>query len=291
MQAISKDPSQLTGPEGMTRHFLDTTDRSDLTFNGTNWVDISGNPVNMSSKSTVKVIDVPRDTLNEKVAIPGKDFNAAFGDKVVDPDKTVMVSPNEMAAANTQRLKNDREESLGKLSERQAQLAIKNTELAIKKAEKELELGNKAEAQIAIDSTKAMLSGVQDQLRAATAVFDQEAIKQYADEAGRLNQRLENLMDEMAGKKPKEPTKPDKAGQILDDPDIVREYIRQYGSPSKAMEAAKKDGWQIPEETAAPATPAKPNTPGTGPRDFVSGVLESTPIGGLVQGVRGLVKK
>lgn len=102
--AYVKDPSILKAPNGFIRHFVDTTDSSELTYNGTNWVDASGQPVNMTDRTTVKAIDVPVNAMTTKIPVSGKDINNARGSKLVDPDGTYQMSPFEIDALNTKRM-------------------------------------------------------------------------------------------------------------------------------------------------------------------------------------------
>lgn len=135
--AYVKDPSILKGPPGFIRHFVDTTDSSELTYNGKNWVDASGEPVNMSDKTTVKAIDVPVDAMKTKIATTGKDINAAYGGKLVDPGQTYQMSPLDMDSLNTRRLKEARDQGAADLEKErvkqgESQIALQRGELGIK---------------------------------------------------------------------------------------------------------------------------------------------------------------
>lgn len=138
--AFTKDPQILQGPNGSFRHFIDTTDSSELTFNGHNWVDASGEPVNMSDRTTVKAIDVPADVMKTKVPTSGKDINTIYGGKLVDPDKTYPMSPLELDNLNTKRMniagkqsvidKNKSDEAYKRI-----ELGLKSRELALRERE------------------------------------------------------------------------------------------------------------------------------------------------------------
>jgi len=95
--AVVKDPSLLNAPEGSARHFVDTTDLSELHFDGGRWVDDSGTPVNMSAKSSIRAYDVPTNTFKQPSQVSGKIINAARGSKIVDDDKTYSVTPEGMS--------------------------------------------------------------------------------------------------------------------------------------------------------------------------------------------------
>lgn len=121
--AYVKDPSILKGPQGFIRHFIDTTDSTDLTYNGTNWVDAAGKPVNMTDQTTVKAIDVPVDAMKTKIPTTGKDINAAYGGKLVDPDKTYQMSPLDMDALNTKRMSEAKQQAAIDLDKHRAATA------------------------------------------------------------------------------------------------------------------------------------------------------------------------
>lgn len=121
-QAITKDPQILHAPDGFVRHFVDTTDSSELNFNGKQWVDASGQPVNMSDKTTVKAIDVPEDAMNKKVGVSGKDINAAYGSSLVDSGKTYQMSPSDMTALNAKRMTESRAQAAIDLQKQRANL-------------------------------------------------------------------------------------------------------------------------------------------------------------------------
>jgi hypothetical protein len=124
--AYIKNPSILQAPQGFVRHFIDTTDSSNLTFNGTQWVDDSGKPVDMTDKTTVKAVDTPVDSMSKKVAVTGKQVNEAAGTKLVDDDTTQMVSPTEMGSLNNTRMKNDKEAQATALDQRRANIEQQN---------------------------------------------------------------------------------------------------------------------------------------------------------------------
>jgi hypothetical protein len=96
--AVVKDPKLLNAPDGYARHFVDTTDLSELHFDGGRWVDDSGTPVNMSAKSSVRAYDVPTNTFKEPSQVSGKLINAARGSKIVDDEKMYSVSPEGMSS-------------------------------------------------------------------------------------------------------------------------------------------------------------------------------------------------
>jgi len=107
--AVVKDPSLLNAPDGYARHFVDTTDLSELHFDGGRWVDDSGSPVNMSAKSSIRAYDVPTATFKQPSQVSGKTINAARGAKIVDDNKTYSVSPEGMSSLYALGLKDQNE--------------------------------------------------------------------------------------------------------------------------------------------------------------------------------------
>jgi hypothetical protein len=92
-------------PDGMHRVFFDTTNGGEATrdpITGT-WSE-NGKPVDMTTKTTFRVLDVPEDTMNTRTAHTGKEVNVALGYKQFPKeDATVMISPNEMTGLVTKR--------------------------------------------------------------------------------------------------------------------------------------------------------------------------------------------
>jgi len=141
--AYVKDPSILKGPQGFVRHFIDTTDSSELDFNGKNWVDASGDPVNMSDKTTVKAIDVPIDAMKTKVTTKGSAINAAYGGSLVDPGKEYQMSPLDMDSLNARRLKESRDQAAvdqdaHRIKHDDAELSLQQQEFSFKKQQAQL---------------------------------------------------------------------------------------------------------------------------------------------------------
>lgn len=144
--AYVKDPSILKAPQGYMRAFVDTTDSSNLTFNGHNWIDDSGNPVNMTDKTTVKAIDVPIDAMKTKIPTLGKDGNAAYGGKILDPDKTYPMSPNDLIALNSKRMSEAKSQAAIDLDKHKAATADFTNSLKLRELnDKEREQGTNAE--------------------------------------------------------------------------------------------------------------------------------------------------
>ena len=121
MSAYQKDNKVRQAPDGYVRHFFDKTDSSELTWDDKagNWVQADGTPANMTDKTMVTVLDVPREAMKVKRPISGKDINAARGLALVDPDKTYQMSPLDMDGLNTHRLNDQLEQARAKAQERQ----------------------------------------------------------------------------------------------------------------------------------------------------------------------------
>jgi hypothetical protein len=99
--AYSKDPSLTHAPQGYQRHFISTTDLSELHYDGNHWVDDSGNPVNIGKNISIRAYDLPDSTLKTPRQYTGKEINAARRQKVVDDDKTYTMTPDAFSALYT----------------------------------------------------------------------------------------------------------------------------------------------------------------------------------------------
>jgi hypothetical protein len=99
--AYTKDPSIAHAAPGYQRHFISTTDLSELHYDGEHWVDDSGNPVNLGKHIEIRAYDLPTSTFKTPIQRSGKEINAARRQKVVDDDKTYSVSPEAMSGLYT----------------------------------------------------------------------------------------------------------------------------------------------------------------------------------------------
>lgn len=195
MRAITKDPSAMQGPQGYHRVFLSTTDTSELTYNGTQWVDASGKPVNMSDKTTIKVYDVPEDALKKPVMVTGKDIMAAYGQKIpnIDPDKKYPVSPLQMAAMNAQRLKDEKEASITDLNKKKAQLEINQIGLETARIKALGERGDKDAAVEALKAQTTRINSLETEMKSAASNFDTEAMKTLRTQLDKARKDSEEL--------------------------------------------------------------------------------------------------
>jgi hypothetical protein len=107
--AYIRDPSIAKAPEGYQRHFLSTTDLSELHYEGGSWVDDSGNPVNLGKSMSIKVYDSPTSTMRTPVQVSGKTINAARRQKIVDDNKTYSITPEGMSGIYTLGTKEENE--------------------------------------------------------------------------------------------------------------------------------------------------------------------------------------
>jgi len=99
--AYTRDPSIAKAPDGYERHFISTTDLSELHFDGAHWADDSGEPVNIGKGITIKAYDLPTSTFKTPRQVKGKDINAARRQKIVDDNSTYSVSPEGMSGLYT----------------------------------------------------------------------------------------------------------------------------------------------------------------------------------------------
>jgi len=99
--AYTKDPSIAKAPEGYERHFISTTDLSELHFDGAHWVDDSGEAVNIGKNITIKAYDLPTSTFKTPRQVKGKDINAARRQKIVDDNSSYSVTPEGMSGLYT----------------------------------------------------------------------------------------------------------------------------------------------------------------------------------------------
>jgi hypothetical protein len=89
-------------PDGYHRVFFDTTNGGEATrdpITGT-WSE-DGKPVDMTTKTTFRVLDVPEATMDVRVPHTGAEANKILGYHNFDDKATVMMSPNEATALIT----------------------------------------------------------------------------------------------------------------------------------------------------------------------------------------------
>ena len=99
--AYVKDPSIAHAPDGYGRHFVDTTNLSELHFDGEHWTDDGGNPVSMGANSTIRAYDLPTSTFKSYRQVSGAEINKIRGAEIVDSNKNYSVSPEGLSALYT----------------------------------------------------------------------------------------------------------------------------------------------------------------------------------------------
>jgi hypothetical protein len=101
VKAYIQDPSIAKAPTGFQRHFFSTTDLSELHYDGGQWVDDSGNPINLGGRIDIKAYDMPTSTFKTPKDVKGSVINAARGQHIVNDDDTYSVTPEAMSGLYT----------------------------------------------------------------------------------------------------------------------------------------------------------------------------------------------
>jgi hypothetical protein len=108
--AFTKDPSILQAPPNTVRHFIDTHNASDLEYvAGKGWVNQSGDPIDLSKSTTVRVIDVPESIYRIRLHPTGKEINAIAGYQLIpkDQEENIFNAPlDSLSGLYAQNLKN-----------------------------------------------------------------------------------------------------------------------------------------------------------------------------------------
>jgi hypothetical protein len=109
--AITKDPSILFGSPGVTRHFVDLHDASDVEFiAGKGWVNAdTGEPAGMTEKTTVKVFDLPESLSKVRIQHTGTEVNTLATFPLVPKDQEdhlFSATADDWTKLNTNGLKN-----------------------------------------------------------------------------------------------------------------------------------------------------------------------------------------
>ena len=113
-KALSADPSILHGPDGCERHFISSTDLSELHHNGESWVDDSGNPVNMGSNISIRAYDLPSRTFKSSIKVTGKkliELRPALAG-TIDPEKSYTTTFDALSALHSLQVKEDAEAAM-----------------------------------------------------------------------------------------------------------------------------------------------------------------------------------
>jgi hypothetical protein len=96
-----KDPSITTAPKGYVRHFISTTDLSELHYENGEWKDDSGNAVNIGKNISIRAYDQPTSNLKTPSMVKGSVINTARRQNIVDPNKSYSISPDAMSGIYT----------------------------------------------------------------------------------------------------------------------------------------------------------------------------------------------
>ena len=99
--AYTKDPSIAKAAPGYQRHFLSTTDLSELHYEDGQWRDDSGKGVDLGKNISIWAYDSPTETMTKPIQTSGKVINAARRQKIVDDNKTYPISPEGMSGIYT----------------------------------------------------------------------------------------------------------------------------------------------------------------------------------------------
>lgn len=260
-QDYTKDPSIRQAPAGYSRHFLDKTDSSEVTWNGQHWTHPDGTPADMTDKTSIQVLDVPDDVFNKRVDTLGSDINKIFGQKLVDPDKHYQLSPHDKIGLYNQFLKNQAEIAKTKATERAAaaqERANANESLRLKQNEY-----NAAYEQVKTDNEN-LQKTISDPNN-----FDANSKAQAQAKITENNQRLKQLYEQLYpdAKLPENetPPPPDPVAQLFGaaqklPPDKVEAMINNAPVSAKQKKEAlqRYKDWQAQQPQPKPAVVLNP---------------------------------
>jgi hypothetical protein len=182
-QAFTKDPTSITkAPEGMQRHFVSNVGGlSELHYDGQQWRDDSGELVNLGPKISISAWDLPSANFKTPIARTGKEVNAARRQKIVDPNKTYMVSPEGMSSLYSLGLKDANEEKRDSNKKTFTTIASKKAS-ALAKAEHEYN--------VAVNKNPDQQDELQQQLRDAKQQA-QDSFEEEVESAGGSTKHFE----------------------------------------------------------------------------------------------------
>lgn len=277
--AYVKDPSILHGPQNFVRHFVDTTDSSDLSFNGTHWVTSDGTPVDMTSRTSVKAIDVPINAMTTKIPTTGKDINAAYGGKLVNTDTTYQMSPLDMDALNSKRMSTAKSKLADELEQKRVALTGMQIALDGKRINAAITSDNRAQFAGADKEISERIKTLEDQIK--DPMID-PAVKQTAQaHIDQANKELETIRKKLYPGTNVDGDL-DSAQQALatQTPTVLmlNPQGQQVAVPQDKVDGALKNGYK---HTGAAATPTDPsiglNQRNAKRRESISDVLHAIP--------------
>jgi len=279
-QAYTKDPSVRQAPAGYVRHFIDKTDSAEVTWNGEHWTHPDGTPADMTDKTSMQVIDVPMNAMTTKKPVTGKDLNTVSGQTLFDPEKTYQVSPLDLDAMNTTRLKNENESARTK---HEGMMAKAQARQAANEAERLDRDGyNAAREQVVQENTT-----LEDQLKNS---MDPAANAPVQAKIDANNARLRSLYEQTFPKQ-KLPPQTATPPEVIAHPEVVSILT---DVPGFRPDVAKKIGNLSPDDIAVQLKTAQL------PLDVKNKILKSVgkppmkedqvTLKGLVQGAENTVK-
>lgn len=277
--AYAQDPSIRNGPDGFTRHFIDTTDSSDVTFNGVHWVTADGSPVNMTDKTTIKAIDVPDNAMNKKQPMTGYQLNQISGNSTFDPKKMYQVSPQESDDLNTKRIANEQKMALTNLEERKANIEAARVHVESARLNHEFDTEKKNEFAAAARMVSENVRSLQAQ--AKDPMLDPKLKQHLNDQINQANANLAKYYDKAypgmnLGKMAVE------AGAAPVEPPVMmlNPQGQQVSVPKEKMDAAVKAGYKQ-QGVAAPTDLGQFDQGTTAVQDPKSGQTFSVPDAGV----------
>jgi hypothetical protein len=200
VEAYQKDPSirQVGDGKTYTRHFIDLHDHSELSFNGLHWIDSSGEPVNMTDQTSIKVIDVPIQNMFVKTPTKGSALNSIMqlpkGVNMFDPDKDYMVAPADKVSMYGNGMKDAAE--LGKLKMETKQLYLDGVRIAneTQRIKMEIDSGKKAEMKAAADQLGSTMRSYESQLK---TVSDPAQQKVLSDQLEKTRKEYQGIREKL----------------------------------------------------------------------------------------------
>ena len=291
-QAYTKDQSIRNAPQGYVRHFLDTTDSSELTFNGLHWVTADGTPVNMSDNTSIKAIDVPVDAVKTKIPTSGKAINAAAGQQLVDPAKTYPIAPLDMVGLNTRRMAGAREQQQIDTEKKKVALMGMQINLDAQKMNHQITEDNKADFVAADKEISTRITSLKDQIKNNT-FLDPAVTKQAQTQIDAANKELHEIREKLYPKTIVDAlTEADKNADKVAHPEIQSSLLSIPGfNPETATQVANMDPAKIPQFIADAPLPSDK-------KDQIYKALNITPpaspqvtLPGIIKGAENTAKE
>jgi len=159
------------------RHFVDTTDATDVTYNGVQWVNPDGTPVNMSDKTNIQAIDIPENAIKKAVPTLGSVYNKVAGVDELDPSKVYQISPEQMTAARTNNLDSQIKQSQIDLDKKRVAVEASRVALDTRTLNNQITQQNKAEMSGVASFYKERIDNLQKQIDDPNSTLDENAKK------------------------------------------------------------------------------------------------------------------